>query len=126
VDVGGLYDCLAGVYEGKADESILDKYSEVRRQKYNEIVDPISSENIKRLFDQDPDAALQNDEFLQMCKRAETDIEFSRQLQLGVNVLQHNFTQYYNKDATQTAETCGAEDLLLTSPVPATAVGVSD
>lgn len=82
VDVGGLYECLIGIYRGEADSSILDKYNEVRKQKYLEIVDPISSDNIRRLFDQDPDKALETDLFLQMCKRGETDKQFSRELQL--------------------------------------------
>jgi hypothetical protein len=97
VDVGGLYDCLAGIYEGVADDKILDLYSQVRRQKYNDVVNPISSANIVRLFGQDPDTALQNDEFLQLCKRTEEDDEFAREFQNGVNVLKHDFTQYYNK-----------------------------
>lgn len=82
VDVGGLYDCLIGMYEGKADQSILDKYSDIRRQKYLDIVDPISSENLRRLFGQDPSKALENDEFLKLCKRTETDRELSRSLQM--------------------------------------------
>ncbi|EXJ89629.1 hypothetical protein A1O3_02696 [Capronia epimyces CBS 606.96] len=97
VDIGGLYDCLAGIYEGVADPSILDKYSDIRRQKYNDIVNPISSENIVRLFGQDPDTALEKDEFLKLCKRAEADRDFSRELQNGVNSLKHDFTQYYTK-----------------------------
>jgi hypothetical protein len=81
VDVGGLYDCLVGMYECKADPSILDKYSNIRIQKYKEMIDPISSENIRRLFDQDPEKALENDEFLKLCKRTDTDSEFSRTFQ---------------------------------------------
>ncbi|KAI1623585.1 hypothetical protein EDD37DRAFT_429969 [Exophiala viscosa] len=105
VDVGGLYDCLAGIYEGLADPSILDKYAEIRAQKYNEIVNPISSDNIVRLNGQDPDKALENDEFLRMCKRAETDHEFAKQMQGGVNALKHDFTQYYKKKGTQNGST---------------------
>lgn len=82
VDVGGLFDCLVGIHEGKADESILDKYSEIRSQKYKEFIDPLSSSNIRRLFDQDPDEALQKDEFLKLCKKAEMDIDFSREMQM--------------------------------------------
>lgn len=99
VDIGGLYDCLAGIYEGLADESILDKYDEIRRQKFNEVVDPVSSQNIVRLFGQDPDKALENDEFLKMLKKAETDDELAKQLQKGQNALKHDFTQYYHKDS---------------------------
>jgi len=98
VDIGGLYDCLIGLYEGKADQSILDKYSDIRRQKYLDIVDQVSSENIRRLFDQDPDKALETDEFLKICKRTETDPDFSRELQLGVNGLVYDFTLEYNDD----------------------------
>lgn len=45
------------------------------------MIDPISSENIRRLFDQDPDKALENDEFLKLCKRTATDSELSRTVQ---------------------------------------------
>ncbi|KPM40128.1 hypothetical protein AK830_g6426 [Neonectria ditissima] len=97
VDVGGLYDCLRGIYENKADPTILDKYSEVRRQIYLDIIDVISSSNIRRLFDQNPEHALENDQFFQMVKRAETDREFSKELQNSVRSIEHDFTQYYNK-----------------------------
>tara|TARA_R110002003_G_scaffold111_12_gene9484 strand:- start:6243 stop:6596 length:354 start_codon:yes stop_codon:yes gene_type:complete len=81
VDVGNLYDCLRGIYENKADESILDKYNEVRRKVYLDLIDVISSANIRRLFALDPDRAVEQDEFFQMVKKAETDEDFSRQLQ---------------------------------------------
>jgi hypothetical protein len=68
------------MYQGKADPTILDKYDEVRRQKYSEIVNPVSTANLKLLFEQDPDSALEN-EFLQTCKRTETDLEFSKEFQ---------------------------------------------
>jgi hypothetical protein len=98
VDIGGLYDCLVGIYDGVADDSILDKYSEIRSQKYNEIINPISSDNIVRLFGQDADTALENDEFLKMLKRAETDLEFAKEFQNGAYALQHDFTQYYKNN----------------------------
>ena len=94
VDVGGLYDCLAGIYDDKADPSILDTYSDIRRQKYNDIVNPISTENLLRMFE-DPETALEQDEFLKMCKKTETDKEFSKAVQSGVNVLKYDFTQHY-------------------------------
>jgi len=58
VDVGGLVDCLIGMHEGAAGEDILDRYSEVRREKYEKLVNPTSSHNFERLFDQDPETAL--------------------------------------------------------------------
>jgi len=84
VDIGNLYDCLYGIHKGLADDSILDRYNEVRREKYNSIIDPISSENIRRLW-QDPERALEEDQFLAMCRRAATDPEVSKQLQLVSN-----------------------------------------
>ena len=91
-DVGGLYDCLYGIYAGKADDSILDKYDEIRRQKYNDIIDPISSSNIRRLWDP---KVIEDDEFIKMVKRAETDKEFAAEMARGMGSVMHDFTQYY-------------------------------
>ncbi len=104
VDIGGLYDCLVGIYDGLADDSILDKYSEIRSQKYNDIINPISSDNIVRLFGQDADTALENDDFLKMLKRGETDLEFAKEFQKGAYALQHDFTQYYNNHKKPSAD----------------------
>lgn len=100
VDVGGLYDCLVGIYDGKADDSILEKYSDVRREKYQTMVDPLSTENLLRLFDQNPDTAFENDEFLKLCKRTETDIDLAKEMQLGVNNLKYDFRQHYKSGVT--------------------------
>ncbi|EXJ53378.1 uncharacterized protein A1O5_13367 [Cladophialophora psammophila CBS 110553] len=94
-DIGSLYDCLIGIYEQRADESILDRYDEVRRAMYNNVINPISSANMRRLFSLDPDTATDNDEFLMACKRAQADENFSREFQRGVNAIVHDFTQYY-------------------------------
>jgi len=76
-DVGGLYDCLYGIYAGVADDSILDKYSDIRREKYNTVIDPISSGNLRRLWDPEK---IEQDEFIKMVKRAETDRDFAREM----------------------------------------------
>ena len=106
VDVGGLYDCLLGVYEGKADESILDKYSEMRRQRYQTVTDVISTDNIKRLYDQDPDKALENDEFLKMLKNIENDVEAQREFMRSPNALQYDFTQHYKTSNANGTQEC--------------------
>lgn len=100
VDVGGLYDCLIGVYEGKADESILDKYSEMRRQRFQTVTDPISTENIKRLYSQDPEKALENDEFLKFLNSIENDKKAQLEFMRGPFALQYDFTQHYKTNAT--------------------------
>ncbi|KAF2850846.1 FAD/NAD(P)-binding domain-containing protein [Plenodomus tracheiphilus IPT5] len=99
VDVGGLYDCLVGIHTGQATDSILDSYDEIRRQKYKDVVNPISSGNFRRLFGQDPETALENDEFLNLVKNSESDRELAKNIQLGANVLQFDFTTLYNKKA---------------------------
>ncbi len=76
-DIGGLYDSLVGIHTGQADESILDKYDEVRRKIWHDIIDPISSSNLRRLFELDPDEAVEKDPLLKMLKQAETDEELS-------------------------------------------------
>jgi hypothetical protein len=68
-----MLDCVAGIYQGKANKSMLDKYSGIRRQKYLDIVDSISSSNIRLVFVTKSDKAL--DEFLRLCKKTK-DAEF--------------------------------------------------
>lgn len=79
MDVGNLADCLVGIHQNLADDTILDRYSEVRRQKYSEVVNPASSANIKRLW-QDPEAADQ-DEFFQLLGKAKKDPAITKRLQ---------------------------------------------
>lgn len=125
-DVGGLYDCFYGIYTGQADDSILDKYDEIRREKYWSVIDPISSGNIQRLWDPSPEA-IENDELFNLLKKAEADKtgNMSREMALvsliaacqrrcwtwldmadfqtqGANNVMHDFTQYYNKAAAKT------------------------
>ena len=67
-----------GIHQGRADDSILDRYSEVRRQKYLDIIDPVSSSNIRRLF-QDTEA-IESDEFFAMLRNAKDDPALSAKL----------------------------------------------
>ncbi|KAL2256729.1 hypothetical protein VTK26DRAFT_1218 [Humicola hyalothermophila] len=94
-DVGGLYDCLAGIWDGKADESILDLYSEKRIEKWKTIIDPISQSNFRRVMDKDPATMLERDEFFQLLKRGETDKAFMKELMLGQMNIRYDFTQHY-------------------------------
>lgn len=96
VDVGGLYDCLYGIYKGYADDSILSHYDQVRRQKYTDIISPVSSENLRRLFDQDPELAGDLDEFLKLVKRAETDPSVLQSLNTDAMAIQYDFRMHYH------------------------------
>lgn len=80
VDVGNLYDCLIGIYANRATEDILVKYSEVRRDLYSNVIDTISSSNMRRMF-ASPETVTETDDFFKLCKRAETDTDLACQLQ---------------------------------------------
>lgn len=80
-DVGSLYDALYGIHTRQVDpDVILDKYAEVRSKIWHDVVDKVSSDNIERLW-HPSDEAIEADPFFAMVKKAETDIEFSKQLQ---------------------------------------------
>jgi hypothetical protein len=70
---------LYGIATGQADEDILEKYSQIRIQKYKEIIDPISSSNLQRLWDPNPET-VNADPFFQAVRRAEKDKEFAEQM----------------------------------------------
>ena len=81
VDIGNLYDCLYGIHNGLADLDILDRYSQVRIEKYQTIINPVSSDNLRRLW-QDPEKARTDDKFLELCRKMEKDDDLSREMQL--------------------------------------------
>ncbi|KAI1611226.1 hypothetical protein EDD36DRAFT_489357 [Exophiala viscosa] len=103
VDVGGLFDCLVGIYENKAQDSILDKYDQIRREKYEQFINPISSSNIVRMHDKDPKTIMQRDEFFQAIDKVKDDPEAKKEFLNGINVIKHDFTQYY-KDSSNVGE----------------------
>ncbi|CAG8909739.1 unnamed protein product [Penicillium egyptiacum] len=99
VDVGGLSDCLFGIWNEQAKPDILDIYDQVRRQKYSEMIDPMSSGNLRRMFESNPDTILDpgQDELMTLCKKAENDVDFAKEMALGINALKYDFTQHYTK-----------------------------
>jgi ATP-dependent phosphoenolpyruvate carboxykinase len=94
--VGSLYDSLMGIHTGRASDAILDKYAEIRRKIWAEIIDPMSRENFARLH-QDAETARENDPFFRLCVQAETDPELSREIALGYEKLKVDMTQYYDQ-----------------------------
>ncbi|KAK5704579.1 hypothetical protein LTR17_021775 [Elasticomyces elasticus] len=104
VDVGALMQCFEGMQKGVADDDILDVYCEVQRKMWHDIINPVSTANIKRLYMQDPETALADDEMLQLIKKAETDLELSRELQSAGNMLVYNYTQHYKRSAEAVAK----------------------
>ncbi|KIW70397.1 hypothetical protein PV04_02671 [Phialophora macrospora] len=98
LDIGGLADCLIGFYEGKADESILDLYADIRREKFLKYVDARSMKNLNRIMNTDPDTALETDPFLQLLQRLEGDAEATRAFLLKYSSIEYDFTQHYKQN----------------------------
>lgn len=69
-----------GIHLGLADDSILDKYSEVRRKVWSDVIDPASRDNFRRLHEQEANTALENDEFFGLCVKAEGAEGLAREL----------------------------------------------
>lgn len=82
VDVGGLADCLVGIYEGKADEDILDTYANIRREKFLKYVDARSRKNMDRVRWTRSEDPLESDKFLNILKTLEGDKEATRKFLL--------------------------------------------
>ncbi|GJC84090.1 FAD-dependent monooxygenase terC [Colletotrichum liriopes] len=94
VDVGGLADCLLGIWNGLADTSILDLYSEKRKQKWYEVTDVVTTDNFMRTTCRYPPEKLQKRP--EWTKSDEARKEFLLQ-RLG---LRYDFTQHYTKKAS--------------------------
>jgi hypothetical protein len=60
-------------------------------------VDPVSSANIRLLFQQNPETALQENEVMRLLKKAETDEETAKLMKSSTNTLMYDFTQHYKK-----------------------------
>ncbi|KAK0714403.1 FAD binding domain-containing protein [Apiosordaria backusii] len=95
VDIGGLFDCLVGIWENRADEDILDLYSEKRIEKWKTVINPISQENFRRVSDKNPKTRFERDEFMQLLKKGETDEKLLKDLLLGFMEVRYDFTQHY-------------------------------
>ncbi|KAK4040452.1 hypothetical protein C8A01DRAFT_15696 [Parachaetomium inaequale] len=98
-DIGSLYESLLGIHTGQADDSILDTYDEVRRRIWHDIINPISSDNMTRLFKYaDPDEAMEKDPFFKMVKRMEEPAEGTDEPpNPGLPSLRYDMTQHYQR-----------------------------
>ncbi|GJD04149.1 para-nitrophenol 4-monooxygenase 2 [Colletotrichum higginsianum] len=91
VDVGGLADCLLGIWHGRADESILDLWSEKRKEKWYNITDKVTTDNFMKTTCRYPLEKLRQRP--EWTKSDEARKEFLLQ-RLG---LRYDFTQHYIK-----------------------------
>ncbi|KAF2438086.1 FAD/NAD(P)-binding domain-containing protein [Karstenula rhodostoma CBS 690.94] len=92
-DVGSLYDCFMGIHQDELDESILDKYSEIRIKIWREMIDPMSRANFHRLWD--PACEKEKEEFFKFCDRADKDPVWGKSVAEAVHAVRHDFTQYF-------------------------------
>ncbi|KIX04467.1 uncharacterized protein Z518_05335 [Rhinocladiella mackenziei CBS 650.93] len=76
--VGGLADYLIGLYEGKADESILDLYANIRREKFQKYVEARSIKNMNRIMNSDPETVLKTDKSLGILQDLEDGSESTK------------------------------------------------
>jgi len=79
-DVGSLFDCLMAIQNGLTDDSILDKYSEVRIAKWKEMIDPMSRANFRRIWDKEMEE--DRDQFFDFCRKLEKDDELTKKMAL--------------------------------------------
>jgi hypothetical protein len=93
VDVGNLFDCLNGVHRGLADDSILTRYSDVRREMWHKVIDPVSTQNLKHLL-QDPEVALKEDPLF-LNRDQFKDPDFVAKMVAGIDNIMHDFTKEY-------------------------------
>lgn len=92
-DVGSLYDCFMGIHQDELDESILDKYSEIRTKIWREMIDPMSRANFHRLWD--PACEQEKEEFFKFCEKADKDPVWGKSVAEAVHAVRHDFTQYF-------------------------------
>jgi hypothetical protein len=98
-DVGSLFDAMLALKEGKADDSILDKYSDIRRQKWAEIIDPMSRANFKRVCLDESEESRNG--FWDLCRKMEQDDEMAKKMAEGTNVLREDFSDYLKVSMAQ-------------------------
>lgn len=70
----------------RADDGILDRYDEIRREKYWKVIDSVSSGNLERLWGSSLED-VEKDEFFRSIKKAEKDRGFAKEM-AEVSVLQ--------------------------------------
>jgi hypothetical protein len=79
LDAGCLADAFEGVFNENQPDSILTKYSEIRRDIFNKYTNPWSQDNVRRLNSLDPDTAV-NEPFFQALKAASESAELREEI----------------------------------------------
>ncbi|KIY01304.1 uncharacterized protein Z520_02856 [Fonsecaea multimorphosa CBS 102226] len=93
-DVGSLIDCLVGIHTGRANDDILDKYDEIRRQKWQNFTDPTSTRNLRRVTNDDEES-IKKDPFLQYLTASSAGNNSTVELQAAELELVGDMTCFY-------------------------------
>lgn len=72
LDVDGLVECFVGIKDGKADDTILTKWADIRRDLFMRYVGPRSIKNMRRLADAE---TIDDDKFMVLLKELGEDDE---------------------------------------------------
>jgi 2-polyprenyl-6-methoxyphenol hydroxylase-like FAD-dependent oxidoreductase len=101
LDVGGLADCMIGLYDGKAGDEILDLYAEIRRDKFLKYVDARSMKNMRRIINDDPHTNLDDDKLMNIMRELEGNSEGTKEFLLvslpsSINSRTDTFVQKYS------------------------------
>ncbi|KAJ4244584.1 hypothetical protein NW762_014440 [Fusarium torreyae] len=96
-DVGSVSDCLAAIHRGDAEPSILDVYSQVRRDKWQSHIDPVSQRTMNMVFS-DPTDIIPDHPLYKMCKMLESEPNTAK-MRGGSGpdplVLSYDFSQHF-------------------------------
>ncbi|ORY09415.1 putative monooxygenase [Clohesyomyces aquaticus] len=71
LDAGALGDALIAVIKDGVSEAILGKYDEIRRGIFQNVIDPTSQANLRRLCETDPDTVRETDPFFRSILQAD-------------------------------------------------------
>jgi hypothetical protein len=96
LDAGCLSDAFEGIYNENQPDSILTKYSEIRRDIFKKYTDPWSQENVKRLYSLDPETA-KDDPFMQAVQNASSSEEIRQAFITRPQVLRVDIRDYFVK-----------------------------
>jgi hypothetical protein len=94
LDAGCLADAFEGLFNEHQPDSILTKYAEIRKEIYQKYTDPWSRANVQRLFELDPDTAI-NDPFMQAVHNASENAEIREQFVRRPELLKVDIKQFF-------------------------------
>ncbi|KAJ9604232.1 hypothetical protein H2200_011066 [Cladophialophora chaetospira] len=120
-DAAGLADSLIGVLRKGCDDSLLDKYADIRRQKYQDVTHKVSYNNTCVLRDTPPEKASEAEFF----KMLNSSPEARRKMLENAYTLGHDFRQYWPAEqATNGTSTAINLDAKPDPPFATTTLGI--